>query len=73
MEQYDALERSKKNIVLEDKKMLLIFDDYIYDSLILTEANERFIFMEISGGIPKETVILHYTVQLENKVDINLN
>jgi len=62
-----------QKIILEDKKMLLVFDDEIYDSLILTEANERFIFMEVSGGIPKETVILHYTVQIEDKLDINLN
>jgi|5B_taG_2_1085324.scaffolds.fasta_scaffold00419_9 hypothetical protein len=72
MEQYDTMEGYQK-IILEDKKMLLVFDDEIYDSLILTEANERFIFMEVSGGIPKETVILHYTVQIEDKLDINLN
>ena len=73
MEQFNALEGDKKHIVIEERKVLLVYSEENYDTLILTDRNERFILFEISEGFPKETCIIHYLVQKEKIQDINLN
>ena len=73
MEQFNAMEENKKNIIIQEKKMLLIHDDNEYNSMILTEKNERFIILDIKSNFPKETTVLYYLIQEEDKIDINLN
>ena len=67
------MERDKKRIVIKEKKLLLIYNGEEYDSLMLTEKNEKFIIYEISSGFPKRTHVIYYLVQKEDKIDINLN
>jgi hypothetical protein len=67
------MEENKKHIVIEEKKMLLVHDDNEYNSIILTEKNERFIILDIKSNFPKETTVIYYLVQKEDKLDINLN
>ena len=53
--------------------MLLIHDDDEYNSIILTEKNERFIILDIKSNFPKQTSVIYYLIQKEDKLDINLN
>tara|TARA_R110002020_G_scaffold178035_1_gene370797 strand:- start:848 stop:1051 length:204 start_codon:yes stop_codon:yes gene_type:complete len=67
------MEEDKKHIVIQEKKMLLIHDDDEYNSIILTEKNERFIILDIKSNFPKQTSVIYYLIQKEDKLDINLN
>ena len=73
MEQFNALEGDKKHIVIEERKVLLVYNEETYDTLILTDKTEKFILFEVSEGFPKDTCIIHYLVQKEKMQDINLN
>lgn len=67
------MEEDKKHIVIQEMKMLLVHDDNEYNSIILTEKNERFIILDIKSNFPKETSVIYYLIQKEDKLDINLN
>tara|TARA_R100001244_G_C5146672_1_gene128896 strand:- start:547 stop:750 length:204 start_codon:yes stop_codon:yes gene_type:complete len=67
------MERDKKHIVIQEMKLLLLYDGEEYDSMILTEKNAKFILFDIKSSYPKKTEILYYLVQQEERYDINLN
>ena len=67
------MERDKKHIVIQEMKLLLLYDGEEYDSMILTEKNAKFILFDIKSNYPKKTEILYYLVQHEEMYDINLN
>tara|TARA_Y100001970_G_scaffold55706_1_gene70554 strand:+ start:1986 stop:2189 length:204 start_codon:yes stop_codon:yes gene_type:complete len=67
------MERDKKYIELEEKKILLVYNETSYNSIVLTDKNARFILFEISDEFPKKTQIIHYLIQKEELQDINLN
>ena len=73
MEQSYTLEGDKKYIELQQKKLLLIYDGFDYDSLVLTDKSEKFIIYDIESDFLKKTDVLHYLIQVEDKININLN
>tara|TARA_R110002167_G_scaffold311433_3_gene516223 strand:+ start:41 stop:244 length:204 start_codon:yes stop_codon:yes gene_type:complete len=67
------MEEDKEHIVIQEMKMLLVHDNDEYNSIVLTEKNKRFIILDIKSNFPKETSVIYYLIQKEDKLDINLN